>query len=50
VAGDDTLRRQMRERGLIRAATFSWERTARETLALYEQVIAERGRPRPAST
>ncbi|MHB1319765.1 MAG: glycosyltransferase family 4 protein [Anaerolineae bacterium] len=39
VASDDSLRREMRVAGLARAATFSWERTARETLALYEQTI-----------
>lgn len=36
--GDETLRKDLRECGLARAATFSWERTARETLAIYRQV------------
>lgn len=29
--------------GLARAQTFSWERCARETFAVYEQVMSERG-------
>ena len=32
---DESLRAQMRERGLIQAAKFSWEKAARETLAIY---------------
>jgi glycosyltransferase involved in cell wall biosynthesis len=35
---DDVLRADLRERGRERAAEFSWERTARETLLLYELV------------
>lgn len=31
----------MRERGLRRAAEFSWDRTARETLGVYERVLRE---------
>lgn len=42
VLRDDGLRVDLRERGLRRAREFSWERTARETLAVYEQ--AARGR------
>ena len=42
VLGSDTLCAEMRQRGLERAAQYSWERTARETLALYERVIAAR--------
>ena len=38
--GDDALRDGLRERGLARAADFTWERTARETLALYRSVVA----------
>jgi glycosyltransferase involved in cell wall biosynthesis len=30
----------MREKGLARAKQFSWERTARETIAVYERVLA----------
>jgi glycosyltransferase involved in cell wall biosynthesis len=32
---DETLREDMRRRGLARAAQFSWERTADDTLAVY---------------
>jgi len=38
---DDALRGDLRERGLTRAAEFSWERAARETLLLYELVAAQ---------
>jgi glycosyltransferase involved in cell wall biosynthesis len=41
VATDPDLRADMARRGIARASGFSWERTARETLALYERVIAE---------
>jgi glycosyltransferase involved in cell wall biosynthesis len=33
----------MRQRGLERASQFTWERTARETLAVYEQVLSRNG-------
>lgn len=33
----------MGQRGLNRSRLFSWERCARETFAVYEQVMAERG-------
>jgi glycosyltransferase involved in cell wall biosynthesis len=36
---DATLRHGLRERGLERAKQFTWEKTARETLALYERVL-----------
>lgn len=39
--GDATLRRDLRARGLARAATFTWERTAHETLAVYREVYEE---------
>ena len=35
VLADEALRRSLRAAGLARAAEFSWERTARETLAVY---------------
>ena len=38
---DQGLRDDLRARGLARAATFSWERTARETLAVYRDVYEE---------
>jgi glycosyltransferase involved in cell wall biosynthesis len=37
---DDSLRREMRDKGLRRAQTFSWERAAQETLEVYRQVAA----------
>lgn len=37
---DPALAADLRERGLARARQFSWERTARETLAVYERVLA----------
>jgi glycosyltransferase involved in cell wall biosynthesis len=39
VANDEHLRDQMRANGLARAATFTWERTARATLDVYRQVL-----------
>lgn len=38
VVTDAALRESLRERGLHRAAQFSWERTARETVAVYRKV------------
>ncbi len=38
VLTDENLRREMRAKGLKRAQTFSWERTATETMRVYEQV------------
>ncbi len=42
VLADTALRADLRQRGIERAAQFTWERTARETLAIYEQVLARR--------
>ncbi len=39
LAGDGALREDMRERGLSRAASFSWQRTAAETMKVYEDVM-----------
>jgi glycosyltransferase involved in cell wall biosynthesis len=39
--GDDQLRESLRAKGRIRAGKFSWERTAKETLAVYEQALAK---------
>jgi glycosyltransferase involved in cell wall biosynthesis len=36
----DDLRAALRERGLQRSRAFSWERAARETLAVYQRVLA----------
>ena len=38
VLGDLSLRQDLRARSLARAALFSWERTARETLAVYRKM------------
>jgi glycosyltransferase involved in cell wall biosynthesis len=39
VLADADLREELRARGLARAAQFTWEKTARETFALYEEVM-----------
>lgn len=36
---DEVLRRKMITRGLARASTFSWDKTAQRTLALYRNVL-----------
>lgn len=38
VLTDTHLRQDLRERGLTQAAQFSWDRTARETIAVYKEV------------
>ena len=40
VLTDPDLRAEMRKRGLEQAARFTWRRTAEDTLAVYERVIA----------
>ena len=35
IAGDGELRRVLREKGLARAGHFTWDETARRTLAAY---------------
>ena len=42
VLSDEALRSEMRRRGLQQASRFTWERTARETLAVYRQITAGR--------
>jgi len=37
--GDEKLRAELREKGLKRAAEFSWERAARETWMVYDRVL-----------
>ena len=45
VAADADLQEDLRRRGLERAAGFTWERTARETVGVYHQVLeAQAGR------
>jgi len=41
IASNPERRLQLRESGLARARHFSWERTARETRALYGEVLSE---------
>ncbi len=38
---DTALRADLRARGLAHAATFTWERCARQTLAAYRQALAD---------
>src|SRR5581483_1936303 len=42
---DVALRAELREAGLARARAFSWQRNARETLAVYHEAAAERDAP-----
>jgi glycosyltransferase involved in cell wall biosynthesis len=46
LAADAGLRQSLRARGAERAALFSWERTARETVAVYREVAEEGARRR----
>jgi glycosyltransferase involved in cell wall biosynthesis len=39
VACDEVLRDDLAARGRVRAASYSWERAARETLAIYRRVV-----------
>jgi glycosyltransferase involved in cell wall biosynthesis len=39
VLADPCLRDELRQKGLARASEFTWERTARQTLAVYRQVL-----------
>jgi glycosyltransferase involved in cell wall biosynthesis len=41
VLNDDQLQQQLRQKGLARVNDFSWERCARETLAVYRQVLGQ---------
>ncbi|MBN1933725.1 MAG: glycosyltransferase family 4 protein [Anaerolineae bacterium] len=41
VLGDSDLRDDLRQRGLARAARFTWERTARATVEVYEKVLGK---------
>lgn len=42
VLTDQELRRQLREKGLAQAKLFTWERSARETLKVFEEVLEEK--------
>ncbi|HSW20283.1 MAG TPA: glycosyltransferase family 1 protein [Ramlibacter sp.] len=49
VLTNDAVARDLRARGIARATTFSWERAARETLAVYREAIgAETRHPKRA--
>jgi glycosyltransferase involved in cell wall biosynthesis len=52
VLRNDNRAEELRERGLVRAAQFSWRRAARETLRLYDEVVNRHTLPaeRPART
>jgi len=41
VLQSSVLRQQLRERGLRRARLFTWERTAKEVLSVYQEALAE---------
>lgn len=41
VLTDEGLRKELRQAGLARAAQFSWDRTARETIAVYRRVVGD---------
>jgi glycosyltransferase involved in cell wall biosynthesis len=40
---DDALHASLRDKGLARAHTFSWERAAEETLAVYRRTVGPPG-------
>ena len=42
VVSDPSLQSTLRREGILRSRTFSWDRAARETLALYRDVYNER--------
>lgn len=41
ITRNESLRADLRDRGLTQARKFSWERTARETLGVYENVLRQ---------
>ncbi|MCD6519272.1 MAG: glycosyltransferase family 4 protein [Anaerolineae bacterium] len=41
VLANEGLRREMRSKGLARAASFSWARTAQETVSLYNKILEQ---------
>jgi glycosyltransferase involved in cell wall biosynthesis len=43
VLANSDLQDQLRQQGLQRAARFSWEETARQTLTVYDRVLAGGG-------
>jgi glycosyltransferase involved in cell wall biosynthesis len=47
---DDALHEELRQKGLQRARTFSWDKAAQRTLEVYRQVAAARTAPAKPST
>ena len=45
VLSDESLRDELKRRALARAELFSWEKWARRTLALLEEVAGQSSRP-----
>jgi glycosyltransferase involved in cell wall biosynthesis len=45
VVGDPALRAELRQKGLRNVQRFSWEQTARETLAVYARIYKRRRQP-----
>ncbi len=45
VLNEEDLRQRLHVQGIRQAARFSWTTTARQTVAVYEQVLARSGRP-----
>jgi len=43
LTGDESLRQELIEKGKMRAAKFSWEKTAQETVKVYQEFRQERG-------
>jgi glycosyltransferase involved in cell wall biosynthesis len=43
---DPDLRAAMRRQGLTQASRFSWQRTAQQTLAVYERILSRRANPK----
>jgi glycosyltransferase involved in cell wall biosynthesis len=41
ILSDENLRHEMRAKGLKRAATFSWDRAARQTIQVYRKVAEQ---------
>jgi glycosyltransferase involved in cell wall biosynthesis len=41
VLEDTELAHELQQRGLERAAQFTWEKNAQETIAVYEKVLGE---------
>ena len=41
LAHDESLRRELRQRGFDWVRPFTWERTARETLARYRDAVSD---------